>query len=334
MVRVEEMERQVSLVQDRVESNRIALQRHGYLRRGSDRFARSSAERERSERPEPAPESHYQQAREHSGYQADPSMQQRMDQRGVGRIPLSNQQSGRIESQDDPSQGQLDYDPAASSQGSDEAEQEPLVITNADLEARYGPSVSSSRRASSERSETSSSESSGSSPHAPVTSERLPTSDELAEQEDSQASDQADEPSSSQGALADASSEEMLEHYQDSLAQYRAGDYGEALIGFTSFLEAGPRADYVDNALYWIGECHYGLGEFDASVEHFQRIIDELPRADKVPDAMLKMSLAFEQMGKSTEALELLEELVEQYPNSNPGRLGQERLDEYNQDDS
>ncbi len=328
MVRVEEMERQVSLVQDRVESNRIALQRHGYLGRSSDRFARSRS----SERPEPAPESHYHQAREHSGYQADPSMQQRMDQRGVGRIPLSNQQSGRVEFHGNRESAQPDPQAGTEGPGEDESHQEELIITNAELEARYGPSRGSSRRTHSSSTSSSGETSSSSGPHAPVTSERLPTSEELEAGEDLEGSNSDDSNESKRsektGSLAGASHDELLEVYQDSLSQYRAGDYGDALVGFTSFLEAGPRANYIDNALYWIGECHYGLGEYTTSVEHFQRILDELPAADKVPDAMLKMSLAYEQMGKPQQALDLLHELVEKYPNSNPGRLGQERLDE------
>ncbi len=125
------------------------------------------------------------------------------------------------------------------------------------------------------------------------------------------------------------SQRELLDLYQDSLAQYRAGDYAQALRGFTDFLNAGPRADYVDNALYWIGECHYGLGEYDTSVRYFQRILDELPTANKVPDAMLKMSLAYDRLGQPQRSLELLTELVESHPRSNPGRLGAERLEDH-----
>ncbi len=335
MVRVEETERQVSLMQDRVESNRIALQRHGYIGQNRGRFAQAPRKErpESQRRPEPAPQSHYQRSEGSDSYQVDPTMQQRMQTRGGTRIPLSDQQSGSsdrsreaVAFHDDPSDGELDYDPAARAEDSD---QEALVITNAELEARYGASTSSSSSRSTSSSDSSDSQTSGGSAHPPVTDDRLPTTDELegGDREKSATSDSDDDEGAS--SFADASDEELLELYQDSLAQYRAGDYGDALVGFQDFLNAGPRADYVDNALYWIGECHYGLGEYATSVEHFKRILDEMPTANKVPDAMLKMSLAYDRLGEPQQAFELLEELTERYPNSNPGRLGAERLEEH-----
>lgn len=375
-VRVEQMERQMSLVQDRVESNRIALQRRGYLGGRGDRFARSP-QQQREQPPAQAPESHYQQQpqqqRGDSSYRADPTMQQRMDSRGYVRVPLSDQQSGHRQQShqvprhqsgemlEDPAGGELDYD-AGSSDDSADTGADPLVITNETLEQRYGASTSSrssSSRSSSSRSASRSGDSSSGdsgqqrqgTAYAPVTSERLPTSDELEYDPSEQAgSDDPDEAPAEESEVGvtdqspvnqvdvdrwiDASDDELLGLYQEALTDYRNGEYGQALEGFTQFLEAGPRDDYVDNALYWIGECHYGLGDYQASVDYFDQIIEQLSSAGKVPDAMLKKSLAYDRMGRSAEAVELLEVLIEEYPNSNPGRLGKERLEELGYGDS
>lgn len=317
MVRVEEMERQVALMQDRVESNRIVLQRHGYLRQRGDSYAQAPRQQERQERPGPAPQSHY----PHQGdYQADPSMNQRIQRRGGASIPLSNQQSGHSDYQEPvttPEEIEI-HQP--------ETEGDEIVITNEKLERYFGSSSSSSSQRASSSSSTSSSSSSrpsGSTAQAPVTSERLPTTEELG------ASRQNEAPAKSAESSSNLSQRELLDLYQDSLSKYRGGDYGEALQGFTRFLQAGPREDYVDNALYWIGECHYGLGQYERSISFFQQIIDELQGATKVPDAMLKMSLAYDQIGQPQRAVQLLEELTEKYPRSNPGRLGAERLQEH-----
>src|SRR5690606_10263556 len=103
---------------------------------------------------------------------------------------------------------------------------------------------------------------------------------------------------------------DLLDLYQDSLAKYRAGNYAEAMAGFQSFLDAGPRTDYIDNALYWIGECHYGLGDYSRAVSYFQHILDEIPNGSKAADAMLKMSLAYDRMGQGENAVELLTRLT------------------------
>ncbi len=318
-VRVEEAERQHLLLQDRVESNRIALQRRGYMDGGNDRFARFPAEgeRHRDERPAPAPESNYRQE-QRGNYQADPSMRQRMDRRGVTRIPLSDGQSGVVDRDEEYFYVESDGQYGA---GPDEGEE--IVLTNEILDQRYGTSSSSSRQRSSQSSSSSDGQQRRrSAPHAPVTDERLPTTAELAEGESN--------PSSSQSGQGESlSRDEQFELYQDSLAQYRAGDYADALQGFKRFLNAGPRQDFVDNALYWIGECYYGLGNYETSVGYFQRIIDELPSADKVPDAMLKMSLAYDRLGQPERAVGLLRDLIKDYPTSNPGRLGKERLEEH-----
>lgn len=313
MVRVEETERQVALMQDRVETNRIALQRQGYLRQRNEEFAHHPP-RGNARRPDPAPQSSF----SDSDYRADPTMRQRMDQRGVAQISLSQQQSGAVDQVDE----YIEFETPSGSQN----EGREVVITNETIESYFGSSTSS--RASSSTSSSNPSPSpaasaprQGRSAHPPVTDERLATTAELGAQREQGRSAPVRDSSEPR------SHRELLELYQESLTEYRAGNYATALRGFTEFLEAGPRSNWIDNALYWIGECHYGLGEYSSSVRYFQRIIDELPNADKVPDAMLKMSLAFERMGNQERSYNLLKELVEKYPRSNPGRLGLERME-------
>ncbi len=342
MVRVEEAERQIARVRDRAESNRIALQRHGHL--NQQRMATTTAPRDdgqADQRPAPAPESNYHYRGEQGAhnYQADPTLDQRMQRRGGTRIPLSQHQSGTAHSQR--SEPHHDSQQRSSSQprASGVEQQQEIVITNEDLERRFGTTPSGSTTTSSSSSSSSrtssSSQSSGGGRQAQpsVTSERLPTTEELkssSEPEEAPAEEEGSRDSSA-NEYANASHSELMELYQDSLAQYRAGDYATALRGFSAFLEAGPRQDYVDNALYWIGECHYGLGDYTSSVRHFQRIIDEVPNGNKVPDAMLKMSLAYKRMGQPDRAVGLIEELIENYPNTNPARLGEERLEDFAQ---
>ena len=82
----------------------------------------------------------------------------------------------------------------------------------------------------------------------------------------------------------------------------------------------------MDNALYWIGECHYGLGDFTRAVSFFERVMEEQPDGNKVPDAMLKMSLALDQLGNRDRAEQVLETLTQRYPMTNAAQLGAKRL--------
>lgn len=302
-VRMEELEDQLFLLNDRVESHRIALQRRAYQERYAARAPQA---------PSRAPESSY--YPEGNGYQE--RVVEPRPQRPVRRIPLSNGQEDA-----NPYSGQ-NYgggtQPAAARDDGNE-----VVISEDEFRKFAG--------APRERSEPSSSSSSSKSPSSSgrvaqpdVTNEKLATTSSKKSAPEASKPAAQDKPATSSAAAAPKSS--GLRLYKDSLAAYRAGEYGTALAGFESFLASGPKQDYVDNALYWIGECHYGLGDFSGAVKHFERVMEEQPDGNKVPDAMLKMSLALDQMGDRARAEQVLETLTQRYPMTNAAQLGAKRL--------
>jgi tol-pal system protein YbgF len=316
-VRIEELEDQLFLLQDMTESNRIALQRRGYMQRGTyiNRNARAQA-------PQPAPESYYGAGNPYGAQQAQPQANQRPaptpKRRKVTRIPLSRQQSGAYGTQQaQPRQAQPQQAPAESApvaQADAGAEEEEVVITEDEYRKFFGePPARKSKKSSS-----SSSRSSGKRAQPPVTDEKLATSDEKADEAKPREKAQ---PTRKSGV-------KPLDLYKTALADYRGGNYADALEGFRAFLQAGPNSNYLDNALYWVGECHYGLGEYEKATSYFQRVLREQPDGNKVPDAMLKMSLAYERLGKPDQTRALLEKLTNRYPTTNAGRLGAQKLSE------
>lgn len=306
-VRIEELEDQVFLLQDMTESNRIALQRRGYM--GQRPYAQAQP-------PQPAPESYYGSqnpygAQPQQGYEPQPTYR-----RPVVRIPLSKSQGqpqGYVRPQPAPQQ-QAAPQPQAEAPA-EPAEEAEIVITEEEFRAFAGePQPSRTSGGSS---------SSAKRAQPPVTDEKLATSQGGADDAPADS-----EPASRKAKPRSSGNIKPLELYKTALAQYRGGEYGEALAGFEAFLAAEPRVDYVDNALYWIGECHYGLGDYDQAVGYFQRVMRDQPDGNKVPDAMLKMSLAYERMGRPDEARTLLEKLTSRFPTTNAGRLGGQRLSE------
>ncbi len=152
---------------------------------------------------------------------------------------------------------------------------------------------------------------------APVTDERLPVADV---NKDSPASEVAQE-----GVL---SARTPMEQYKQGLASYRAGHYDEALKDFGGYLKQGPPQDYLDNAYYWLGECTYGLGKYKEAIGYFDRVIKETPRGNKVPDSMLKASLAYVRLGRQEQAKSILYNLLETYPNTNAAKIATQKLKE------
>lgn len=300
-VRIEELEDQLFLLQDMTESNRIALTRRGYMQRGG--YIQRQQRQARA--PQPAPESYYGTGNAYGNQQPQ---QQPRTRRDVTRIPLSRQQGGGYGSQNQrPAPPAQQAQRAQQAAPAEEQQGEEEVVITEDEFRRFAGQPAASKRSKKSRSST---KSSGRKAQPPVTSEKLSPS-------------KADKPSKPAPKV-----DNPLDLYKSGLAQYRGGNYSDALTSFEAFLNAGPKADYIDNALYWIGECHYGLGDYAQATAYFERVLRERPDGNKVPDAMLKMSLAYERLGKADESRTLLQKLTDRFPTTNAGRLGAQKLAE------
>lgn len=293
-VRVEELEDQLFLLQDRVDSNRIALQRRGVW--GQGRQARNDA-------PAAAPESYRQKygaktpknfVKLESGKSNDDEMYEYYDDEtsfdAAPKVTPKKRSRKRYEN------GKQTQD---------------IVITEKEYnkfiqENGYDSTTPEKRNPSAKKSTRTRT------PQPNVTEEKLLTSKQLRSKPVSK------KPGKKNG----------LALYKEALAFYRAGDYSSALSGFESFLNGGPKEDYIDNALYWIGECHFGLGSHAKAAEYFKRVMTEQPDGNKIPDSILKMALAFVKMGKTAQAKKLLSNVSQQYPRTNAGKLGAQKLSE------
>jgi tol-pal system protein YbgF len=296
------MEDQLYLLHDRVEAQRIAMQRREPAARDAYAYASPRA-------PQPAPESYY---GEGDAYKE--RVREAAPRRAVTRIPIHDADAAPAA-------------PARTAQverrrdGSDEE----VVITEEqfrEFERQYGTNPSSSSRSSSAGEGASKR---GGQPA--VTDERIEQGRGPAKAAAPAAAPQraAEVPAPTGPVRSDKTG---LAAYKEGLSAYRAGNYSQALGHFEAFLASNPQEDYVDNTLYWIGECHYGLGAFEPAIRSFERVLKEQPDGNKVPDAMLKMFLALDRSGRKDEADRVLRELTERYPTTNAGRLGLQKLNE------
>ena len=121
-----------------------------------------------------------------------------------------------------------------------------------------------------------------------------------------------------------------LDVYQRALDLFHEREYERALGEMQRFLSIGPPANYEDNALYWIGECYYGMGRWAEALPYFQRVVSEFARGNKAADSMLKVALTYERLGRSGEAREVLEMLVQAHPGTPSARRAADRLRDLN----
>lgn len=122
-----------------------------------------------------------------------------------------------------------------------------------------------------------------------------------------------------------------MSFYQEGIDLYRRGMYVEGRARFEQFLATKPETEYIDNALYWIGECYYGQGLYHEAANYFHKIVQEYPKTSKVPDALLKVSLTYKQLGRNDSALEMLRYLMDAFPGSEAARIGKQKYEAWTQ---
>lgn len=286
---ISSVQEDVLLLEDRVEAQRLSLERRGMVRsRARDELPRYEtpspvALSTPTDRPSPAP--------------------------GAPELPVERlAPRGRAADVAPPREGIPELPVVQAAPAADDGPVEELVITNDTIDqfvAQHGgvsPASDGGFRSSATTGE----------PLEPVVrNDRLPVRSESAGN------------GASRGGAGDDGS---ISLYQESLALFNDGDYRGARTGFQRFLDGDSPEDYRDNALFWIGECHYAEGSYTAALAAFERVVREFPDGNKVPDSLLKIGLTHERLNDQRSASEVLRMLVETYPTTEAARRASERL--------
>ena len=90
--------------------------------------------------------------------------------------------------------------------------------------------------------------------------------------------------------------------------------FENASLVFTEFMKAYPGHRLADNAMYWLGECHYSMGEFNLAADTFLALVERYPDGMKVPDALLKAGYSYLAVDDVNRAHHYLKQVVKQYP--------------------
>jgi tol-pal system protein YbgF len=114
--------------------------------------------------------------------------------------------------------------------------------------------------------------------------------------------------------------------YQEARTLMQAGDLTGAATLFRTFVQRHPDHRLADNALYWLGECHYSLGDFPGAVDVFKELVATYPGREKVPDALLKTGYSYLNMDDVKQARHYLKQVLTTYPFSDAADKAQEKL--------
>lgn len=94
----------------------------------------------------------------------------------------------------------------------------------------------------------------------------------------------------------------------------QAGNYVDALKGFSSFLSQHPNSPLAANAQYWMGECYYAKGQYVEAIREFERVIQFFPQSAKVPAALLKIGYSHLNLQNHPVAKATFHQLVRTFP--------------------
>jgi tol-pal system protein YbgF len=114
--------------------------------------------------------------------------------------------------------------------------------------------------------------------------------------------------------------------YVKAFGLYSANNFADAIVAFDAFIKNSPKSDFVANALYWIGECHYSMAELPRAKTVFAQVAATYPNNAKAPDALLKLGYTLAAMKDTDKARATYESLIKQYPSSPAAVKARERL--------
>jgi TolA-binding protein len=116
-------------------------------------------------------------------------------------------------------------------------------------------------------------------------------------------------------------------------ADYTAGQYDLAILGFDAYIKSFPTADMADNAQVMICASYLNAKKDDKAAEACDLAIRTYPRGDAIPDAYYRKGLALANLKDVNGARAAWETVVNNYKDTDAARLAQQRLEQIRRPD-
>ncbi|MCP4584265.1 MAG: tol-pal system protein YbgF [candidate division Zixibacteria bacterium] len=107
------------------------------------------------------------------------------------------------------------------------------------------------------------------------------------------------------------------------------GHYKLAIKGFEDYLESYSKTSLADNAVYWIGECHYILKNYPKSQKWYEKLINEYPKSEHMASARLKFAMSMYNQRYKTKSKQYFQDVVKDYPGTEEANQAAEMLRRY-----
>jgi tol-pal system protein YbgF len=115
--------------------------------------------------------------------------------------------------------------------------------------------------------------------------------------------------------------------YDQSYADYAAGQFDLAVDGFQAFIRTFPTSPKAAEAQLYIGYSLYNAGRNTEAVAALQKVITDYPQSGSVSSAFYKLGLTYEALKQPDNARKAFETVVQKYPSSSDAVLAQQALE-------
>ncbi len=132
-------------------------------------------------------------------------------------------------------------------------------------------------------------------------------------------------PAPTGAAAVGASPQKLLD---SAMADYYAGQYDLAILGFESYVKTFPQSPQASFAQLHIGNSQMQLGKYEPAIAAFDAVIRNYPRSNEVADAYVKKGTALKTLRQTDDAREAFEFVIKNYPDSVAATVAQQRLQE------
>jgi len=132
-------------------------------------------------------------------------------------------------------------------------------------------------------------------------------------------------PAPSGAAALGQSPQKLLD---SALADYYAGQYDLAILGFESYVKTFPQSPQASFAQLHVGQSQMQLGKYEPAISAFDLVIRNYPRSNEVPDAYVRKGTALKTLRQTDQARQAFDFVIKTFPDSVAATVAQQRLQE------
>ena len=115
--------------------------------------------------------------------------------------------------------------------------------------------------------------------------------------------------------------------YDHADADYQAGRYTLAVLGFEAFIRSFPMAPDAAKAQYYIGEAYRNDNKLELALASYDKVLTNYPASEWMVPARYKRGDVLEKLGRTDAAKAEYEMVIKTSPDSAEGRIAKQRLE-------